>query len=253
MQHHLVAARRQRLPWQALPLLAVIAASWTALLTLSVLGDGAIVRHDRLLQDGPPLWVATLLFLGGWQVMLGAMMVAPALPAIRHFRLPGSQVRFLAGYVGLWTLFGLFAFVFDVGVHTAVKHSPWLTLHPWVIAGVLLVAAGTYQLSRVKVSSLAACRDLIHGWQGERGTKGNALRAGLAYGVRCLGADWGLMLLVFALAASSLVAMAAATLLMLWEAGDRHLVRATRIAGYALIAVGVATLPGPVLEPLWIG
>jgi predicted metal-binding membrane protein len=252
MQHHLVKAGRLRLP-QGFSLMAIVAGSWAVLVVFTWVGDGAIVRHDRLLQGGPPLWIATLMFLVGWQVMLWAMMVAPALDAVQQRRSTPGRAWFLLSYLALWTCFGLCAFFCDLGVHAAVNHSPWLRLHPWLIAGGLLVFAGTYQLSRLKTSSLTACRMFIRGAPaGPIRNRTDDLRAGLAYGMRCLGANWALMLLMFAVGASTAVAMAVATALMLLETTDQRLLNATRVAGYGLIAAGAIVLAGPVLEPLWI-
>lgn len=252
MQHHLVTPRRQGVP-VAVPLVAIVAASWAMLVALTLTADGGIVRHDRLLQGGPPLWIAALAFLGGWQVMLWAMMVPPALDAIEQRRSLRRTSLFLAGYLGLWTLFGLCAFFFDAGIHTAVRHSPWLQLHPWAIAGTLLVIVGTYQLSKLKAASLAACRLFVRSPAGvDTSHRTGDFAGGVSYGVRCVGANWALMLLMFAIGAASVVAMAMITALMAWESMGHRRIRVERVAGYAFIAAGVAVLVGPVVDPLWI-
>ncbi|MGH7750499.1 MAG: DUF2182 domain-containing protein [Candidatus Dormibacteria bacterium] len=247
----MATARGRRL--RAAPLWLLVGASWVVLVSLIVSGNGAVIRHDRLLQGGPPLWLATLVFIAGWQVMLWAMMVAPSMSAIGRAHTWARRAEFIAAYFAIWTAFGLAAFLFDIGVHATVNHSPWLTLHPWMIAGVLLVVGGVYQLSDAKLSFVNTCRSLIRGDDIHSGD-GRNFSSGLRYGMQCLGANWALMLLAFALGAGSLVTMAAFTVLMVLE--ETTAATATWLvkgAGYALIAVALFVLAGPLTGPLWIG
>ncbi|HKW69085.1 MAG TPA: DUF2182 domain-containing protein [Candidatus Dormibacteraeota bacterium] len=217
---------------------ALAAAAWLVIIVFAVGGGGAVVRHDRLITGGLPLWQATLVFVAGWQVMLAAMMLPPSLPAIRRRRdETGGAARFVAGYLLVWNAFGLAAFFFDVGVHATVDHSPWLAMHPWLIAGTTLVVAGSYQLSGVKSAFVTAARSV-------NSAPAGLMTGGLAYGLRCLGANWALMLLAFAIGAGSIALMAALTAGMIWEATPwgRDTVKPL---GYALIAVGVLVLAGP--------
>ena len=254
MQHRVVMppARSQWL--RATPLWLLVGASWVVLVSLSVSGNGAVIRHDRLLQGGPPLWLATLVFIAGWQVMLSAMMVAPSIGAIDTTHRWRRQAAFLAAYFSIWTVFGLAAFFFDIGVHATVAHSPWLVLHPWMIGGVLLVVGGVYQLSDTKLSFVNTCRSLIRGGDHHTADGRQAFASGLTYGMQCLGANWALMLLAFALGAGSLVVMAAFTVLMVVEESTAATATwVVKAAGYALIAVALLVLAGPITGPLWIG
>jgi predicted metal-binding membrane protein len=252
MQHRLVMARARSHALRARPLWLLVAASWAILVGLSLSGNGAVIRHDRLLQGGPPLWLATLVFVAGWQVMLWAMMVAPSMEAIDHARTWRRQGAFVAAYFAVWTAFGLAAFFFDMGIHATVNHSPWLTLHPWVVAGVLLILGGVYQLSDVKSTFVTECRTLTRSGDLPAGDGRRAFGSGLAFGVQCLGANWALMLLAFALGAGSLLVMAAFTVLMVLETTASHATWA-KAAGYALTGIGVFVLVGPITGPLWIG
>jgi predicted metal-binding membrane protein len=216
MQHRLVAGKLQTRA------IFVIAGAWLLLVALTLTGNGGVIRHDRLLQGGPPLWLTAMVFVGGWQVMVWAMMAPASLHA-----LGGASVRFIAGYVAAWTAFGLSIFLADAGLHYAVAHWTWPAEHAWLIPGATLVVCGAYQLSDQKSRSLAACL--------------KPPASGVRHGVDCVGSSGGLMLLSFALAASSLAAMAAITLAMVYEVSPWG--RAgVKLLGYVLVAAGVGAI-----------
>jgi predicted metal-binding membrane protein len=245
VQHRLVVADRPEVR-NGLPAIVLAVAAWAVVLVAFASGAGAVVRHDRLLQGGPPLWWATVIFVAGWEVMVAAMMVPSSVHAFgRAGSLGHSRSGFAAGYLIAWTAFGLAIFYTDAGVHLTVDHWPWLAEHPWLIAGTTLVMAGTYQFSNLKRRALAACRRLTHLETTEGG-----LTAGWRHGLDCIVASWGLMLVAFALSAGSLAAMAAITLLMVWEVTPWS-GPAVRLAGYALVALGVIVLAGPIELPPW--
>lgn len=227
MQHRLVATGVR-----LTPVVYLTAAAWLALIALTLSGSG-VIRHDRLLQGGPPLWLATITFVLGWQVMVWAMMTPASLHAFARVH-TGSLVRFAAGYVAVWTAFGLAIFIADAGLHELVNHWSWLANHTWVIAGSTLVACGAYQLSDLKSRSLDACRD--------------PSSDGAVHGIQCVGSSGGLMLLAFALLPANLVAMAAVTALMAYEVSP--LGRAgVKLVGYGLIAIGTVVVMGPFQLP----
>lgn len=223
MQHRLVA--------RPASVVYAAAGAWLVLVALEVAGFGGVIRHDRLLQGGQPLWLATLLFVAGWQVMVLAMMAPSSLHAFASVD-SRRVLRFTAGYLAVWTGFGVAIFLGDSLVHLLVNSWMWLGQHPWVIAGTTLVGCGTYQLSGLKSRSLEMCRAAPS-------------KMGAVHGLQCLGSSGGLMLLAFALAASNLLAMAAIAVLMLFEASSlgRTVVKPM---GYALIALGVLVLYGPI-------
>jgi predicted metal-binding membrane protein len=243
MQHRLVATRRVTLP-PATPIALAVGAAWLVLMALWMTGSGAVIRHDRLLQGGPPLWFATVLFLAGWQVMLWAMMVPASFHAFNRYS--GRHLAtFTAGYLAVWSGFGLLIFFFDAGLHATVNQWPWLAAHPWLIAGTTLVIVGSYQLSDLKARSLNSCRRLNH-----LQDAGGSDAEGVFHGVRCLGSSWALMLAAFALAAGNLLTMAAIGLVMVWEVSAWG-ATSVKLLGYCLIGLGVFILAGPVVAPPW--
>jgi predicted metal-binding membrane protein len=244
MQPRVVAASGKNLSG-FLPAVGLAGLGWLVLLVFAATGNGAVVRHDRLLQGGAPLWLATIWFVAGWQVMLAAMMVPSSVHAFARVNVGRSRARFAAAYFSVWTVFGLSIFFLDAAVHATVNSWPWLAAHSWLIGGTTLVAVGTYQLSNLKAQALAACRRLKHV------PTGDAVEAGgVRYGLDCVGASGGLMLLAFALGSGSLFTMGAIAFLMVWEvtAWSSSVVKPV---GYALIALGVFVLAGPISLPAW--
>ena len=99
MQHRLVATAAVL---RAAPAVYLSILAWMLLLVLTVDGAGTMIRHDRLLAGGPPLWLATLVFAGGWLVMVAAMMVPASLRAFARAEGARSTARFALGVVVLY-------------------------------------------------------------------------------------------------------------------------------------------------------
>jgi predicted metal-binding membrane protein len=244
MHHRAIAASGPRLS-RLLPVVGLAGLGWLVLLVFAATGNGAVVRHDRLLQGGPPLWLATIWFVAGWQVMLAAMMVPTGVRAFVRVDFGRAWARFAAAYFAVWTAFGLAIFFSDAAIHVTVNNWPWLADHPWLIAGTILVVAGTYQLSDLKAQALEACRREEHFPNCDGLDTG-----GVRYGLDCVRASGGLMLLAFALGSGSLLTMGGITVLMVWEVTPWGS-SVVKPVGYALIALGVFVLAGPIDLPTW--
>src|SRR6188768_3935508 len=87
---------------------AIAAGAWVVILAADLTGIAGGLHHHALIENGPPLPIATVLFLAGWTVMVAAMMLLPSLPAIDavgaaterlhgHPRV-GERAWFLAGF-----------------------------------------------------------------------------------------------------------------------------------------------------------
>ena len=160
-------------------------------------------------RPGPTLWSgATLVVFVMWSVMMVAMMLPGAAPAILLFAalsrsrasttaFPSTGV-FAAGYLLVWAAFGAVATVAHVKLQQAALLSPVLRSTSAVLAAVLLIAAGVYQLTPLKGACLRHCRApvqfLTQYWRS--GTAG-ALRLGMLHGGYCVGCCWALMGLLF--------------------------------------------------------
>ena len=246
-----VDRRRGRTP---LPLLLAIAAAWWIAIIAEETGAAHALHHDALIEGGPPLWAALLLFLLAWQAMIAAMMLPSSLPLIRLFEVTSrSQERvgrvrgaFLAGYAAIWTGFGAIAFLGDVAVHRTVDATPWLSEREWLIGGTTLALAGAFQFSDLKDKCLAKCRHpapylLAHY---RRGTAG-AFRLGAGHGIFCLGCCWALMLVMFAAGVAMLWWMAALTAVMVYEKTGRYGQQLTRVVGVALLLLAAVAFAHP--------
>jgi predicted metal-binding membrane protein len=185
---------------------ALASRSWTTALLFgaAVAAWALTVERMRGMDAGPGTDLGGLgWYLGVWVTMTAAMMLPSAAPAARRVarlsrRIP--TVLFTAGYLAVWTGYGLVAYaVFRFVTSFDTGWLAWNESGPYV-AGVVIVSAGVYELMPLKRLSLHRCRDALHG--------GNPLRSGLAHGRDCVGCSGGLMAVLFVLGVMSLVWMA---------------------------------------------
>jgi predicted metal-binding membrane protein len=234
-----------------LPVWLGIGAAWAIAIAAEATGSAGAVHHDSLLEGGPGLGLALLLFLPAWQVMIAAMMVPSSLPLVRMYAAASasapdrsrSMAAFLSGYALIWSAFGALAFVSDAGIHWSVNHSAWLDTNQWLIAPSTLMLAGAFQLTPLKDACLRACRHPASFLQRHYG---RGPRAGFALGVRhsvfCVGCCWALMLVMFAVGAGNLVWMAALTALMVHEKTQPSGDRTVPVTGAVLLGTGSTLL-----------
>lgn len=185
-----------------------------------------------------------------WTIMMAAMMLPSAAPAIllygamaRGNRKRGAMLLpawlFAAGYLAVWAGFSMVVTVMQAalqanGLVTAmmVSSSAWLT-------ATLLLVAGVYQWLPVKDACLDKCRDplqlFLFRW---RSGPAGALRMGIEHGAFCTGCCWALMLLLFTAGVMNLLWVALIAGFVLVEKllpGGRW---TGRLAGAAMIAAG---------------
>ncbi|HXS44564.1 MAG TPA: DUF2182 domain-containing protein, partial [Solirubrobacteraceae bacterium] len=90
---------------------ALIAAAWALAIAAEVSGSARRLHHDALIEGGPALPLAIVLFLVAWQAMVAAMMLPSSLPLVRLFaaaaagqpRPRAAMTAFLGGYALIWT------------------------------------------------------------------------------------------------------------------------------------------------------
>ena len=229
-------------PGRAGILLAAIATAWVASAVAQWTGEAVLLHHHTLIEHGPPLWIAVLLFLVGWQVMIAAMMLPASLPTIRVVDAAiGRRGTFLLAFAAVWSVFGLFAFGGDFVLHHIVDATPWLAARPWLIEAGVLGLAGVYQLSPLKRRSLAACRHPV-ALLADETHPSSAFDLGVAHAADCLGSSWALMLLMFAEGFANLWWMAALTGVMVYETTSIHGQRAAVLVGVLLLALSAGTI-----------
>jgi predicted metal-binding membrane protein len=217
-------------------------------------GRGTELHHDALIHSAMPLWIALLIFLLAWQVMVGAMMLPSSIPMLRLFRATSrtqpehakAMAAFVSGYIVVWAIFGAVAFLGDFVLHDVVEGTPWLEERPWIISAGVLALAGAFQFSPLMERCLRECRHpasfIVQRYA--RGI-GPAFRLGREHGQFCLGCCWALMLLMFAVGVANLWWMAALTALMAYEKVGKRGQEVARIAGVAFIAgAGLVAVTG---------
>ncbi len=190
-------------------IVSLISVAWLALWIWGQSPYSRYLSHQRLGELGSgPLLIPVTLYLIGWTLMIVAMMLPTTLPLLEIFRrlTARRQDRFqllalvIAGYLAVWTGFGIFAHAADWLLHEIVERSSWLEGHEWLIGAATLLLAGGFQFSRFKYRCLEKCRAplsfVTEHWRG-RAERRNAFSLGIRHGAFCVGCCWALMLLMF--------------------------------------------------------
>lgn len=188
-----------------------------------------------------------------WQLRVVATMLPASMPSILGVAAaPGRRLRpatggaaFMAGFVSVWTLAGLLAFVAGQAVERTIGASTWLEARPWLVQASVIALAGIYQLTAIKRRSLAACRHperlVGHG----PATAGAVYEVGLRHGLACLGSAWALMAVMVVAGLGDLWWMAALAGVMVCEATGRHGQRLAAVVGLLLLWMSaLVLLPG---------
>jgi predicted metal-binding membrane protein len=225
-------------------LIVLSGAALLALISWWYIATGAGMAHEMTAMAAPPFGAMVLM----WWLMMVAMMLPAASPAILlyarvremrggDFALAQSWM-FLSGYLAVWLLFSIgAAFV------QRLVAGPSMALGDRMAEAAVLIAAGAYQLSPLKLGCLARCRSPAQflsrhwrpGWDG-------AVRLGVLHGADCVGCCWMLMALLFVGGVMNLLWIVGLTLLVTLE---KLLPRGEwigRASGMALIAWGAALL-----------
>jgi predicted metal-binding membrane protein len=219
-----------RTPLPAATASAGTAATAAVLATLALAGVCWVVAVRQM--EGMDMGVATELgsfafFVGLWVSMMAAMMLPGAVPAVSRFVRGDGRARaalpFAGSYLAVWTIVGLLVYVL---------YRP----HGTVVAGVLTVAAGVYELTPLKRGCRRRCRERV--------------RSGVAFGIDCVGSSIGLMVMLLALGVMSVAWMGVVAALLLAQkllppraVIDAPLALAIVVTGI-LVALAPASIPG---------
>ena len=209
-------------------------------------------------MTGPSAWMMTprwdashlLLLWAMWAVMMTGMMLPSASPLVLLYgaaaRRSGDETAtrriyaLTAGYLFIWALFSIGASALQRGFSALLLMSPMMEGASARFSAALLLLAGLYQLTPIKLACLRACQSplgfLMSRWRG--GVSG-AFRMGLAHGAYCVGCCWALMLLLFAGGVMNLAVIAALTAFVAFEKLAPFGRHAARITGTLLIAGGL--------------
>jgi predicted metal-binding membrane protein len=227
----------------------------TLVLGLALLAWIVTLERMRGMDAGPGTELGSLgWYLGLWVTMMAAMMLPSAAPTallFGHVSEARGIVFFLSGYLAAWTTYGLVAFGLDRAARSFASDFLAWNEHGAVVAGGVIVAAGAYQLTPLKRACLRHCQSPLHYLRRHwREGAGGALRMGLGHGLFCVGCCSGLMLILFALGAMSLLWM---TLVAALIFAEKVLPFGARLPGMvaisflflgAWVAVAPGTVPG---------
>src|SRR5205823_5050792 len=183
-------------------------------------------------MHGMDMGVATRLgsfafFVALWVAMMAAMMLPGLVPAVlsrgRRTGPVRAVVPFVASYLVVWTL---------VGALLYALYRP----HGTTTAGLVVIAAGLYELTRLKQHCRRCCRARI--------------RSGFEFGLYCVGSSLGLMVMLVALGVMSITWMLVIAVMVLVQkvlpakpAIDVPVALAITVLGM-LIVVAPALVPG---------
>jgi predicted metal-binding membrane protein len=246
--------RLQVTAWLALLLLAAIA--W-AVVVQQTLAPGDMMQGMAGMSAEP---ASILVFLPLWISMMVAMMFPAIAPVVSLFATLGQRRRatgehtaptwvFLAGYLVVWSLFGVGAYLLSLVVPALGMMAAGLRMDQPVVAGVVLALAGLYQLSPLKQVCLRHCRSplsvILHGWHD--GWVG-AFRMGFVHGAYCLGCCWGLMLVLFAVGLMNLTWMIVLTIVIFLEKVVPYGPVISKLSAAALMLFALYTAVTPYLN-----
>ena len=222
------------------------AAIVAALLACAAVAWLITIRQAGSMGTGGVRMMSAGLFLVTWLVMMVAMMfpsVAPmtlAFASVTRSRGEGylPTAAFVLGYILVWAVSGLV----PLAVLQALDHI-WMTPPSWLprLGGAVIVIAGIYQFTPLKVTCLGACRSplgfiLTHDFGGGPPA---AVRAGMSHGLYCLGCCWALMAVLAVLGLMNIAWMALFAAIFFIEKNVRFGEVVPRLVGAACIIGGL--------------
>jgi predicted metal-binding membrane protein len=233
---------------------AVIASlAWLYTIMVASMGsDGmaGVASHMTMPQDQPWRSIDFLLMFVMWMVMMVAMMFPSATPMLLMFananrRRHEAQDPYLhtslfgSAYFVVWVGFAAVATLGNWALHSGGLMTSMMgnALPLWGAA--ILIAAGLYQLTPLKLACLNKCRNplafLMSEWR--EGRLG-AFVMGLRHGAYCLLCCWALMALLFVLGVMNLAWIAFLAAFVLVEKLASSGPWLSRVSGLLLLGWG---------------
>jgi predicted metal-binding membrane protein len=204
----------------------------TAATLTATLGAAAacwVVAIDQM--RGMDMGVATRLgsfafFTGSWIPMMAAMMLPGAIPAVlRRTNASGRVLAapvFAASYIAIWAVMGMAVYAL---------YRP----HGTVAAGVIVIAAGVYELTPIKRHFRLQCHESAH--------------SGLAFGLDCVGSSIGLMAMLVVLGVMSVTWMAVIAVVVVAQKLQPARAVVDVPLALAIVALGIVILAAPSSVP----
>jgi predicted metal-binding membrane protein len=131
-----------------------------------------------------------------------------------------ATVWFVAGYFLVWVAFALLATLVQWALERTALLDSWMASTSNILGGLLFVAAGSYQWTRLKDVCLAQCQRpfaFLMRQGGFRRDAPSSLMLGLRHGAYCVGCCWVLMTLLLAGGVMNVLWIALLALLIILE------------------------------------
>ena len=230
----------------------IVSASWIYLLSGAGMPTMDMGGGNVMLMP-PPSWsigYAAVVF-AMWSIMMVAMMLPTAAPTIIRIASGAEGVSsgtfFTAGYLIVWIGFSAAATMAQWAFDSAHLLSDSMAIRSEVAASLIVVGAGLYQLSPAKRTCLRRCCSSNNLPNEQTQSSSAAARAGLTYGVSCLGCCWALMCLLFVVGVMNIFWIAAITVCVLAEKTLPRGLLVARVTAVGLIGWGSFALAAAVL------
>jgi predicted metal-binding membrane protein len=182
-------------------------------------------------MNGMNMGVATQLgsfafFCAVWILMMAAMMLPGATPAVLRYVHANGRIRavplFVVSYFVVWSVVGVAVYAID---------RP----HGTIAAGAVTIAAGVYELTPLKQRFRRRCRESV--------------RSGFGFGVYCVGSSIGLMLMMVALGIMSVIWMIVVAVLVLVQRLLPSKAAIDLPLALAIVGLGILILSAPWAVP----
>lgn len=196
----------------------------TLILLIAATSWAAILLAGQMMAAELPF----LGFVGMWAIMMAAMMLPSFAPiASRYINMIESRQwigtgSLVAGYLGLWSIVGVLAYLIAEVVQSLTRQSSQIAI---LLAVCIFAIGGIYQFTPLKDRCLTKCRtpfvQLLEyaSWK----DRWRHFRVGAHHGVYCAGCCWSLMLVMFAFGTMNVGAMGAIAIVAavekLWTQG----------------------------------
>jgi predicted metal-binding membrane protein len=216
----------------------------------STMKMGSVMTHHAMpMQRALPLELLFTFVM--WSVMMVAMMVPTAVPAIALFstvsgrRNPSQNPAiataiYAGGYLAAWVGYSVFAALAQWALTRTMLISPMAGSSSAAVSALILLSAGLYQFTSLKSACLTQCRSPLAFFMAEwRDGNRGAFVLGLRQGAYCVTCCWTLMAVMFVVGVMNLAWMVFLAVFMLAEKVTPPTWYISRVSGVILIVWGV--------------
>jgi predicted metal-binding membrane protein len=239
----------------AVCLAAIISLAWLYTAMVASMSSGGAMADAAsqmaMPQDNPWGTVDFLLMVVMWMVMMVAMMLPSASPMILVFANANRRRHeaqdpylhtslFASAYLVVWVGFAAIATLANWALHSGGLMTSMMGSALPLWAAAILIAAGLYQFTPLKLACLNKCRSPLAFIMSEwREGRLGAFVMGLRHGGYCLLCCWSLMALLFVLGVMNLAWIALLAAFVLIEKLATGGPWVSRVSGLLLFGWGV--------------